>query len=311
MHLKRLQAKMKKKALSKDGPKVSPFIYGCWRLLDDPEGSDIKRVREKIDACLESGITTFDHADIYGGYGCEEVFGNALKDSPNLRDKMEIVTKCGIMLVDPARPENRIKHYDHGGNHVIKSVERSLKNLNVDVIDLLLIHRPGPLMDPEELGAALDHMRTSGKIKYYGVSNFTVSQFKMLNSCTERKLATNQVEMNPLYQEPFLDGTLDYLIQKQIRPMAWSPTAGGRIFNDTSEASVRVRDAVQEIAARYGMEMDQVLYSWLLMHPSNPAIILGTNKPERIRRAVESKTRHLDKQDWYAIWSAGNGQEVP
>ncbi|MBU42163.1 MAG: oxidoreductase [Spirochaetaceae bacterium] len=302
---------MKKKALSKDGPKVSPFIYGCWRLLDDPEGSDIKRVREKIDACLESGITTFDHADIYGGYGCEEVFGNALKDSPNLRDKMEIVTKCGIMLVDPARPDNRIKHYNHSGNHVIKSAERSLKNLNVDTIDLLLIHRPGPLMDPEELGAALDHLRKAGKIKYYGVSNFTTSQFKMLNACTNKKLATNQIEMNPVHQDPFLDGTLDYMVQKQIRPMAWSPTAGGAIFNDSSPQFVRLRETLQEIAGRYGMEMDQVLYSWLLMHPSQPAVVLGTNRPERIKKSIEARSRQLEYQDWYAIWSAASGEEVP
>lgn len=302
---------MKKIKLCKDGPKLSPFVYGCWRLLDDPDGTDTKRIREKIDACLESGITSFDHADIYGGYGCEEVFGNALKESPGLKDQIEIVTKCGIMLVDSARPENRIKHYNHSKKHIISSVERSLKNLHVDKIDLLLIHRPGPLMNPEELADALDSLRKSGKIKHYGVSNFTTSQFKMLNAFTKKNLVTNQIEMNPLYQEPFLDGTLDYLVQKKIRPMAWSPTAGGRIFTDSSPEVSRLRETVQSVANRYGAQIDQILYSWLLRHPSQPVVVLGTNKPERIKQATAALKIQLDEQDWYEIWSAATGEEVP
>lgn len=302
---------MKKRAISKDGPKLSTFVYGCWRLLDDPEGHDVKRIRTKIDACLESGISTFDHADIYGGYACEEAFGKAIKDSPSLLDHMEIITKCGIMLVDPARPENRIKHYNHTGNHIIKSVERSLKNLNVSVIDLLLVHRPGPLMDPEELGAALDHLKKAGKIKHYGVSNFTVPQYKMLNSCTRKKLVTNQIEMNPLNPQPFLDGTLDYLVQKQIRPMAWSPTAGGRIFTEDSQECRRLRSTLESVAGRYDMAVDQILYAWLLNHPSSPLIVLGTNQPERIQRSVDARKVRMDPQDWYEIWSAASGEEVP
>lgn len=304
--------KRKLQALARKTPPLSPFVYGCWRLLEDPEGADPARVRAKIDACLEVGISSFDHADIYGGYQCEELFGRALQDAPrSLRDSLQIVTKCGIMLVDPARPDNRIKHYNHSRKHVIASAERSLKNLGIERIDLLLIHRPGPLMDPEELAAGLDRLRNDGKIRAYGVSNFTPSQFKLLESFTKKKLATNQLELHPMNPAPFLDGSLDLLLQKGVRPMAWSPTAGGRIFTDDGPDFARLRACLTEIAQRYGAEIDQILYAWLFRHPSRPAIVLGTNRLERIKSSVKALDLKLDVQDWYAIWSAAAGVEVP
>lgn len=297
-----------------DGPEVSRFSYGVWRFLDDAEGAGKERVRAKIDACLEVGITTFDHADIYGGYGCERAFGAAMAADPGLRDQIEIVTKCGIMLVDPARPDNRIKHYDYTREHIVASVERSLTNLHVEVIDVLLLHRPSPLLDPDEVAAAVDQLRSAGKLKHIGVSNFTRFELDALASRLDVPIVTNQVEMHPLQLEPFLDGTLDQCIERRIAPMAWSPTGGGRLFSDDFSdhtADGRVRKVLAELAGKYGVPRDQVIYAWLLAHPAGIQPVLGTSQPERIASAAKALDLELDIQDWFAVWSASSGGEVP
>jgi predicted oxidoreductase len=293
------------------GPEVSRLAYGVWRLLKDPEGAGVQRVLAKIQACLDCGITTIDHADIYGGYRVEEVFGAALRASPGLRQRLELVTKCGIMLVDPARPENRLKHYDYSRQHLIGSVERSLRNLATDYLDVLLLHRPSPLLDPDEVAEAVHLLVGQGKVRHVGVSNFTPSQFDMLASRLTVPLVTNQVELHPLRQAPFLDGTLDHCLQRRISPMAWSPLAGGRLVNGQGEAEMRVRTVLSELGRKYGADLDQLCYAWLLRHPSRIIPVLGTNRLERIASAARSLSLQLELQDWFAVWSASSGAEVP
>jgi predicted oxidoreductase len=293
------------------GPEVSRLVYGVWRLFDDGAGAAPERVMAKIQACLDAGITTFDHADIYGGYACERAFGQVLEAHPGLRDRIEIITKCGIMLVHPARPGTRIKHYDYSRRHVIESVERSLASLCTDRIDVLLLHRPSPLLHPHELAEALSRLRAEGKVLHAGVSNFTPAQLDMLQSHLDVPLVTNQIELHPLRLEPFVDGTLDQCVARRIAPMAWSPLSGGRLLHGHGEAEARVRQVLDGLCHRYQAGMDQLLYAWLLAHPARIIPVLGTNRPERIQAAARALSIELDIQDWFAIWTAAAGREVP
>ncbi|MDI1479735.1 aldo/keto reductase [Polyangium sp. y55x31] len=297
--------------LAAEGPTVSRLAYGVWRLLDDPEGASARRVLDKIHACLDCGITTFDHADIYGGYRCEEAFGEALRASPGLRERIEIVTKCGIMLAHPARPENRLKHYDYSRRHIVSSVERSLKNLGTDHLDVLLLHRPSPMLDPDEVAVTIEMLRKEGKVLHVGVSNFTPSQLEMLQSRLASPIVTNQVEVNLLRLDVFVDGTLDQCQRLGISPMAWSPTAGGRIFHGGGDVERRVRSALGELCRKYGAAPDTILFAWLLEHPSKMVPVVGTNRIDRIRGAASALAIDLDLQDWFFLWTASNGWEVP
>jgi predicted oxidoreductase len=301
----------KRVSMAPGGPEVSRIAYGVWRLLEDPEGAGAERVLAKIEACLELGITTFDHADIYGGYRCEEAFGKALRRAPSVRERMEIVTKCGIMLVDPERPQNRIKHYDYSAAHLEASVERSLENLGTDRIDVLLLHRPSPLFDADEVALAVERLRAAGKVLHVGVSNFTPSQLELLASRLPALPVTNQVEIHPLRLDAFLDGTLDQCQRLRIAPMAWSPTAGGRLFRGEGEREARVRRALVEVADKLGTSPEGALYAWLLRHPARIIPVLGTNQIERVAAAAGALGLHMDTQDWFSIWSASTGCEVP
>jgi predicted oxidoreductase len=293
------------------GPEVSRLAYGVWRLLKDPEGSDVQRVLAKLQACLDCGITTIDHADIYGGYRVEEVFGAALRASPGLRHRLELVTKCGIMLVDPARPENRLKHYDYSRQHLIGSVERSLRNLATDYLDVLLLHRPSPLLDPDEVAEALHLLIGQGKVRHVGVSNFTPAQFDTLASRLQVPLVTHQLELHPLRPEPFLDGTLEHCLQRRISPMAWSPLAGGRLLDGLGKAEERVQTALSSLRLKYKATLDQLAYAWLLRHPARIIPVVGTNNLKRITLAARSLSLQMELQDWFSVWSAALGTEVP
>jgi predicted oxidoreductase len=293
--------------MSPTGPAVSRLAYGVWRLKADPEGADAQRVLAKIQTCLDLGITTFDHADVYGGYSCEELFGRALREAPGLRERLQIVTKCGVMLPHAARPRNRIKHYDLSADHIVRSVERSLVNLATDRIDVLLLHRPSPLMDPDEIATALGRLHKQGKILHAGVSNFTSSQVDMIASRLDVPLVTNQVEVNPLLLDAFTDGTLDHCVRTKMTPMAWSPAAGGRLFTSDDPRAVNVRAALADLASRHGVGEDAILYAWLLAHPSRMVVVLGTNQMERVRTAVSAFDVRLDVQDWFSLWSAAGG----
>jgi len=268
------------------------------------------QMAELIEHCLKLGITTFDHADIYGHYSTEETFGEALNQlGTRVRAQMQLVTKCGINLKTHRRPDNRVKSYDSSRAHIISSVERSLKNLQTDYIDLLLIHRPDPLMEPAEVAGAFRQLKDAGKVLHFGVSNFTPSQFELLADCTA--LVTNQVECNALHADCLFDGTFDQLLTAAIRPMIWSPIAGEEYFNGEGTAVLRLRDAVQTLSAKYGdVGEDVVLLSWLLKHPVGCLPVLGTTKPERLKKAALALELELDRQDWFTILEAGRGREV-
>jgi predicted oxidoreductase len=224
---------------------------------------------------------------------------------------MELVTKCGIMLVNPARPANRIKHYDYSRQHILASVEQSLRQLSTDYLDVLLLHRPSPLLDPSEVAEALQTLRAQGKVRHLGVSNFTPAQFDLLSSWLPFPLVTNQVELHPLRPEPFLDGTLDQCLRQRISPMAWSPLAGGRLLSGEGPAETRVREVLSHLGQKHEALPEQILYAWLLRHPARIIPVLGTNHTGRITSAVRALSLNLDTQDWFAVWSAAMGAEVP
>lgn len=284
--------------------RLSRIAYGAMRL------QEAKHPLETIiDRCLELGITTMDHADIYGGYSCENIFGEVLKVKPHLREQMQIVSKCGICLIGPSRPAHQIKHYNYSKEHIVTSVQNSLKNLRTDHIDLLLFHRPSPMLNPDEVAEAALTLKKSGAVKAFGVSNFNVHQTRMLASRME--IVSNQVEINPLYLQPFVDGTLDQCMELNLTPMAWSPLAGGRLFGSTDIRAVSVVKLLQELAGRYDCTVEQVVYAWLLQHPSQMTIVTGTQQPSRLELAARAEKIQLSLQDWFQVWSASTGQEVP
>lgn len=304
-------------ALSKEGPTCSRFVLGVWRMAE--WGMNRTEILDFIQACLELGITTFDHADIYGDYTCEQLFGDALTKMPSLRRQMQLVTKCGIKLVSKNRPAHTIKHYDTRAVHILASVENSLKQLQTDYVDLLLIHRPDPLMDADEVATAFSQLRQSGKVLHFGVSNFMPRQFNLLASRLDFPLVTNQIELSAQHLAAFEDGTLDQCQQRRISPMAWSPLGGGRLFQGMDEQSVRLREALTSVANELGgATLDQVALAWLLAHPANIVPILGTQKIDRIKSAITSlsftnasEAFQLSREQWFAIWSASTGEEVP
>ena len=292
------------------GPRVSRLVQGLWRLaawdLDDAGLLDL------IHTCLDLGITTFDHADIYGDYTCQQIFGRALTLEPALRQRMQLVTKCGIKLLSDRRPRHWIKHYDTGRDHILSSVEDSLRALRTDYVDLLLIHRPDPLLDPDEVASAFANLKQAGKVRFFGVSNFTPSQFDLLASRLDVPLVTNQVEVSVMHLDTLHDGTLDQCLRLGLAPMAWSPLGGGRLFHSQDGAALRLRQALEDVARELGgAAIDQVALAWLLRHPARILPILGTGKLERIRRAARAGDLQLSRQQWFAIWAASAGHDVP
>ncbi|PYZ99074.1 oxidoreductase [Alteribacter lacisalsi] len=286
----------------------SRIVHGMWRLNDwkyTPE-----QTVELIEHCLEQGITTFDHADIYGSYTCEKIFGDALSLKPELREQMELVSKCGIVLESENRPAHKSHHYNTSKEHILLSVDNSLRDLQTDYLDTLLIHRPDPMMNPEEVAEAFSALKKAGKVRTFGVSNFKSHQFSMLESYLDEPLVTNQVEVSAAQLENVQDGTLDHALEKRIAPMAWSPLAGGAIFSD--EKSVRLKDTLTQVAEELGTEdLSEVLYAWILRHPSQIMPIAGSGKKERINAAVRALDYHLTLDQWFAILHASMGHDVP
>jgi predicted oxidoreductase len=287
--------------------KLSPIVAGVWRLsewrLDTPA------LVRWIEAALAIGITSFDHADIYGGYGAEAAFGAALAASPGLRGRLQIVTKCGIKLVSPARPAHAIKSYDSSRAHVIASVENSLRALHTDRIDLLLIHRPDWLMDPDELVATFDQLRTAGKVLRFGVSNHTASQFAVLHR--RMPLVTHQIEFSPLRMGALADGTLEQAVDLGLPPMIWSPLAGGRLVGGNDEQSLRVRQVLEALGREHGVSAVTMAYAWIRRHPSRPIPITGSGRIAALAEAAAALDVTLSGEDWYRVWQASMNQEVP
>lgn len=287
----------------------SRIIHGLWRLSDWKMSNE--EVVKLIEECLEAGITTFDHADIYGNYTCEKKFGDALALKPELRKQMEIVTKCGIKLVSDNRPEHSIKSYDTSKEHILASVSKSLENFQTDYIDVLLIHRPDPYMDPAQVAEAFTQLKNEGKVRYFGVSNFKRSQFKMLQSYLDFPLITNQIELSAYNLENFEDGTLDLCQEERIAPMAWSPLAGGSIFSADDERAKSLRDTLERIAGEIGAKgIDEVLYAWLISHPANIMPIVGSGKMNRIESAIRALDLTLTRDQWFDILQVAMGREV-
>ncbi len=285
---------------------LSRLSLGVWRMnqwnLND------NALRALFETALELGITTLDHADIYGDYTCEARFGAIVPTA--LRQKMQLVTKCGIKLVSPNRPEHRLKTYDTSAKHILHSVETSLKNLRTDYLDALLLHRPNPLMNADEIAEAFTSLRTSGKVLEFGVSNFTPSQVSLLQSRLSFKLVTNQIEFSVLHLTPMYDGTLDQAQERAMPPMAWSPLAGGRLFGE-GEVAWRVRAELSSVAGELGASLQQVALAWIIKHPSKPMPILGSGKIERLKDAVKADSLMLSDEQWFRILRASTGIDVP
>ncbi len=292
------------------GLHLSEFIQGYWRLAEwymSPE-----ELLNFLKQHIELGITSVDHADIYGNYVCEQLFGEALALEPSLREKIEIVTKCDIKLLSDKYPNRTVKHYDTSALHINASVDASLANLQTDYLDLLLIHRPDPLMNADEVAETFMQLKESGKVRYFGVSNFTPMQFELLQSRLPFALSTNQIEVNPFNLSALHDGTLDQLQMKRVRPMIWSALAGGLIFSEQTEQANRLRTVLNNIGEEVGgASIDQVIYAWLLMLPSKPLPIIGSGNIDRVKMAVASKDLVLTREQWFQVWSASQGHEVP
>ena len=264
---------------------------------------------EWLSACIDCGVSSFDHADIYGGYSVEALFGEALALNPALRKQMQLVSKCGIQLISAARPEHRVKAYDTSALHIERSVEQSLRALRTDYLDTLLLHRPDPLLDADVVAEVFQRLQRAGKVLAFGVSNFTPMQFSLLHSRVP--LVTNQVECSPLQLAPLHDGTFDQAQQLRIAPMIWSPLAGGKIFSSDEVAALRVQATLKAIALRFEVSVATIAYAWLARLPCRPHVIVGSSRMTAMHEALAGQTLHLDAPSWHEIWAAGAGREVP
>ena len=286
----------------------SRIVYGMWRLTDDPD-TNSSHVQAKIEACLEQGITTMDQADIYGGYMAEGVLGRALQDAPALKDKIEIVTKCGIVAPAGRHAAARVKHYDTSRAHIMASVDQSLRLMGVDKIDTLLIHRPDPMMDAEETGRALDDLVSSGKVRTVGVSNFRTHDWRLLQSAMHTKLVTNQIELSLAALDPFTNGDLAFLQEQRVPIMAWSPLGGGSLM--TGQGNAALRTALSDVAQEHGVDSAAVAVAWLLAHPAGILPVMGTNNLSRIAALSDALKIEMDRQTWFTLYTAALGHEVP
>ena len=289
-----------------DGLEFSRIVYGMWRLAEADDTSPA-HVEAKIQSCLDQGITTFDQADIYGGYAAEAVLGAALKANPSLRNKMEIVTKCDIVAPVGRYAATTVKHYDTSRAHIEASVEHSLREMSIDHIDLLLIHRPDPMMDHIETGGALDDLVASGKVRSVGVSNFRPWDWELLQSAMKTPLVTNQIEISLGEISPFTNGDLAFHQRISTPIMAWSPLGGGALMTSTGD----VATVADEIAAQAGVDRSAVAVAFLLAHPANILPVMGTNNLDRIGRLSDAMKVKLDRETWYRLYTAALGNEVP
>ncbi|MGL5100528.1 MAG: aldo/keto reductase [Fusobacteriaceae bacterium] len=299
---------MKRVSLS-EKLEVSNIALGLWRL--DSWGMSKEELLNYLEAAIKIGVTTFDHADIYGSYTCEKLFGEALALKPELRDEIELISKVGIKLVSHNMVENTYHCYDTSYDHIVKSVEKSLINLNTQYLDLVLIHRPDMYMDVDETARALTYLKNSGKVLEWGVSNFLPSDFNLLQSRLDFKLVTNQIEVSPLKTGHFFDGTINFMQEKRLPTMIWSPLAGGDIFTSKNENVTQLREVLKRLAQKYSCEIDSVVYAWHLAHPANFIPICGSAKIERLKAAQKGCSVKITREEWFEILQKGMGVDVP
>ena len=289
--------------LAADGPLLSPVAAGVWRLHE--WGFDDAALAAWVEHAIELGITSFDHADLYGGFRCEALFGRWLKANPSRRDAIQLVSKCGIKPPDAARGW-RVKHYDTSAAHITASVHASLQNLGSDHLDLLLLHRPDPLLDADEVAETFARLREAGKVRHFGVSNFTPAQYALLASRTP--LVTNQIEASLLHTAPLIDGTFDQCQQLGVRPMLWSPLAGGRLFDAAANPALAAE--LQRLAGVYTVSPATLALAWLLRHPCRPLPIIGSRKLSSLDDAAAACRLTLAREDWFALLQAARGAGV-
>jgi len=259
-----------------------------------------------MNTCLENGITTFDHADIYGGYTTEKEFGAAFKESKIDRNNIQLISKCGIQMISDNR-NNTIKHYSYSKDYIMASVEQSLKHLQTDYLDLLLLHRPSPLMQADEISEAVEKLKISGKILDFGVSNFTPSQCHLIE--TKTKINYNQIEFSITHLEPMLDGSLDHMQTNRITPMCWSPL--GTVFRKEDEQSQRILKIVNALTLKYNVSNDIILLNWILKHPAGILPVCGTSDKKRLAHLMQATTFKMELEDWFSLWTASIGNDVP
>ncbi len=292
------------------GPAFSPLPVGTMMWGEWGAKMSTAAMIRVIEQCLDNGLTTFDHADIYGGYTTEAAFGAALRELPAVRrDQLQHISKCGIRLLSANRPANRLKSYATDPDYITASVERSLTNLGIEQLDLLLLHRPDPLLDPAAVAEIFQQLRQEGKVAHFGVSNFSPAQFSLLHKYFP--LVTNQVECSPLHSDPIFDGTFDQALRLKFRPLVWGPLGGGKYFQADTTGVLRLRTAVREVSARYGgVGEDVILFAWLLRHPAGLLPLVGSSKIERILAVTAALELRMDAQDWFHILEAARGKEV-
>jgi predicted oxidoreductase len=289
---------------------LSPVVAGCMKWGQWGVKYSTAQYLQLIEECIAAKITSFDHADIYGDYTVEEEFGNALKQKPHLRQQMQLITKCGISRLTPNRPQHKIHSYDTSKEHIINSVEKSLKNLSTDYVDLLFIHRPDPLMNPPEIAEAFSQLRKDGKVLHFGVSNFTPSQMDMM--ATAFNVEYNQLEVSVLHLDPFHDGSLDKCIEHTIRPMAWGPLGSGKLYGaEDDERNIRILAVANLLAEKYNAAVDQILLAFLFKHPSGIIPVIGSTKIERLKTAYAAAKINIQREEWFMLWRASKGHEIP
>ncbi len=290
--------------------RLSRICAGMWHI--DRWNFSVQMLDTYIRTALELGITSFDHADIYGDYENERQFGLVLKESSSLRNNIRIVTKCGIVPITKKYPERTVKIYDTSAEYIRKSVENSLKNFQTDYIDLLLLHRPDPLAQPEEIGSIIEQLYNEGKILSFGVSNYSPSQIDLIQASSKLKISVNQIEFSPLHSQALTDGNLDYLLQHKITPMAWSPFASGKLFDDSNPQASRIKQILRNLDyGNKGQDDDILALAWILRHPSGIIPVIGTSKTERLKRLASACDIDLSRADWFAVYQAILGNPVP
>ena len=277
------------------------MTWGAWG-----KNCNTEQMVSLMNSCLESGISTFDHADIYGGYTTEKDFGKAFSESKISRNAIQLISKCGIQMMSENR-SNTIKHYSYSKDYIIASAEQSLKHLQTDYLDLLLLHRPSPLMQADEISEAVEKLTTSGKILDFGVSNFTPSQCDLIE--TKTKINYNQIEFSITHLEPMLDGSLDHMQTNRITPMCWSPL--GTVFRKDNDQSQRIQRVANELATKYEVSNDIILLAWILKHPSGILPVCGTSDEKRLVNLMQATTIEMELEDWFSLWTASIGNDIP